>query len=119
MDHPTSSSLLAEKIVLCDRNAGLGLEPRVHALEKLSRFVRLHEHSIVRLHIDVERNPQASEYDQFTAKGQLELDGPAMLASVASDDPLRSIEFLLEKFDRQLRRRPRAQKARQPAVAFG
>lgn len=119
MDHPNSSSLLAEKIVLCDRNAGLGFEPRVAALEKLSRFVRHYDSRILHLHVDVERNPQASEYDQFTAKGQLELDGPALLASVSSDDPLRSLEFLLEKFDRQLRRRPRAQKARLPAVAFG
>jgi putative sigma-54 modulation protein len=119
MDHPTSSSLLAEKVVLCDRNAGLGFEPRVAALEKLSRFVRQYDSRIVRVHVDVERNLHAGEYDQFTAKGQLELDGPALLASVSSDDPLRSLEFLLEKFDRQLRRRPRGQARPDPIAAVG
>jgi putative sigma-54 modulation protein len=119
MDHPISSSPLAEKIVLCDRNAGLGLESRLTALEKLSRFVRQHDRRVMRLHVDIERNPHAGEYDQFTAKGQVELDGPALLASVSSDDPLRSLEFLLEKFERQLLRRSRAQPRREPIAAVG
>jgi hypothetical protein len=52
----------------------------------------------------VERDPEPN-HGSFIAKGQIEIEGPNLLASVADENALKSVEFLLENFDRQLRRR--------------
>lgn len=106
MHTPVPPTLLAEKLVFRDLNSGLSPESRLAAFERISRFAE-HHHPLGRLLIELEQDPATAADHRFTAKGQLEFDGPALFSSVASDDPIRSLDFLLEKFDRQLRRRPR------------
>jgi len=56
------------------------------------------------MYVDVEKDADA-DFFSYIAKGQIEMEGPNVLASVADENAARSVEFLLENFDRQLRRR--------------
>ena len=109
MSYP-ASTLLAEKIALRDVNVGLNDATRVVALEKIVRLVQ-GEERIVRLCIELTREVPSEDMPlplstAVTARGQLELSqgGPDLMASVSTDDPLSSLDFLLDKFHRQLRR---------------
>ena len=105
MDHPVSPTFLAENIVFRDINVGLPAEARVLAFEKIARTVQSGP-DVQRIKIDILRDEKAaSEDDRFVAKGELELGGPGLLASVASPDAMRSLDYLLETFQAQLRRR--------------
>ena len=105
MDHPASPTFLAESIVFRDINVGLTAEARVLAFERIARLVQS-EPDVQRIKIDILRDDKAaSEDDRFVAKGELELGGPGLLASVASPDANRSLDYLLETFQAQLRRR--------------
>lgn len=108
MDRPAIPTFIADRIVLRDLNAGLSAESRLAAVEKIARLVQQAD-DVVQIRVDLERDEHAvSDEHRFIAKGELVVTGPGVLASVASNEPLRSLDFLLERFDRQLRRRARA-----------
>lgn len=85
-------------------NAELSEAERTGAIEKLRRFAR-DRPEIARVYIDIEREVDSPPPAPFVAKGQIEIGGPDLLASVADRDPLTALEFLIENFDRQLLRR--------------
>jgi putative sigma-54 modulation protein len=72
--------------------------------EKLSRLLR-HEPRIVRLRVDIEHDRTRGSEHLFVAKGHIEIGGPDLLASVASNDAYKSIDLLVGKLDRLIRRR--------------
>jgi ribosome-associated translation inhibitor RaiA len=84
-------------------NAELSETERTAAMEMIDRLAKRHP-EIVRVYVDVEQDVGSDEPRSCIAKGQIDLGGPNLLASVANGEPLKSIEFLLENFDRQLRR---------------
>ncbi len=71
--------------------------------QKAERLFR-HEPRILRLRIDVGCNRSRSG-NWFTAKGRLEMAGPDLTAAVTCDDGYTSINLLMGKLDRMLRRR--------------
>lgn len=95
-DHPS-------KLIL--RGIHLWLtEPMKHAVEaKAARLFR-HESHIVRLRVDVERDLRGRSR-VFTAKGRIEIAGPDLSASVTTADAYTSINLLIDKLDRMLRKR--------------
>lgn len=122
MSYPLPT-LLAEKIILRDVNVGLDEAAREAVFEKIVRLVQ-GEQSIVRLCIELTREIPAEDLPlpastPVTARGQLELahGGPDLLASVTADDALSSLDFLLDKFRRQLRRQRTAVSRPVAAVA--
>jgi Ribosome-associated protein Y (PSrp-1) len=70
---------------------------------KAERLFR-HEPRIVRLRINVERDPRGRGRT-FTAKGRIELAGPDLTASVSTDAAVVSVTLLIDKLDRMLRKR--------------
>ena len=84
-------------------NAELSDADRTSTIERLTRLAQAYP-EIVRVYVDVERDAD-DDFFSFIAKGQIEMQGPNVLASVADENAVRSVEFLLENFDRQLRRR--------------
>jgi len=74
------------------------------AHDKAARLFR-HEEHIIRLRIDLEHVEATEANRQFTAKGHLEISGPDLVATVASDDAYKSIDLLVDKLDGLLRRR--------------
>lgn len=76
------------------------------AQEKVSRLFR-HEERIDRIRIELEHDKTKSIDKEFIAKGHIEIHGPSMIASVASEDCLKSLDQLVDKLDRMIRRRSR------------
>lgn len=74
--------------------------------EKADRLFR-HEERIVRLRIEIEFDPEQKPTHRFTAKGHIEINGPDMNASVATDEAHKAMALLVDKLDRMLRRRSR------------
>jgi putative sigma-54 modulation protein len=73
---------------------------------KAARLIR-HEPRLLRIRIDVEDQRRGST-PWFVAKGYLEVQGPDRFASVGSDDAYKSVDLLIDKLDRQLRKRATA-----------
>lgn len=68
-----------------------------------------HEERIIRLRVELEYNLNkgSGKAEEFIAKGHIEINGPPMIVSVASEDLYKSIDQMISKLDRKLRRRSR------------
>jgi len=81
------------------------------AEEKAVRLLRHQEH-IIRVRLDLEHDQTRALRESFIAKGHIEIRGPDLLASVASDDLYKSLDGLIDKLDRMLRKRACAAKTK-------
>jgi putative sigma-54 modulation protein len=81
------------------------------AHEKMSRLFR-HEDRIVRIRVELEYDKTRGHENEFIAKGQVEILGPNLICSVASDDCMKSLDLLVDKLDRMIRRRSRLKKVK-------
>lgn len=81
------------------------------AEEKVVRLLRHQEH-IIRVRLDLEHDKKRALHQAFVAKGHIEIRGPDLLASVASDDLYKSLDQLIDKLDRMLRKRACAAKTK-------
>lgn len=81
------------------------------AADKVTRLLR-HEEQIIRVRLDLEHDQTRAPDEAFVAKGHLEIRGPDLLASVASDDLYKSLDALVDKLDRMLRKRACAAKTK-------
>ncbi len=80
--------------------------------EKMEKVFK-HEEKIIRARIELEHASQsASHENEFVAKGHLELKGSTITISTASDNINKSIDDLVEKLDRGLRRRSRLRRVK-------
>lgn len=79
--------------------------------EKVDRLFR-HEEHIVRVRIEIECDPNTAKDSKFTAKGHVQIQGPDINISVRSEDAYKSIDLLVDKLDRKLRRRSRLRKVK-------
>jgi putative sigma-54 modulation protein len=91
------------KLILRGINLSLTDAMRSSIASKVDRLLR-HESRIVRVRIDVE-NGSHRGVPMFTAKGHIEIGGPDLVASVETEDAYKSIDFLIDKLDRALRKR--------------
>lgn len=71
---------------------------------KAERLLR-HNDYIIRIRIDLELDKTKDINHKFIAKGHIEIGGPDLIASVASEDRDKSIDLLVDKLDRLLERR--------------
>ena len=80
--------------------------------EKTERLFK-HEDTIIRVRIELEHaSCSATRSNEFVAKGHLELKGTTITISSASNDLYKSIDDLVNKLDRGLRRRSRLNKVK-------
>jgi putative sigma-54 modulation protein len=79
--------------------------------EKVGRLFR-HEERIVRIRVELEYDGKNDVVRPFIAKGHIIIHGPAMNCSVASDECHKSVDLLVDKLDRMLRRRARLYKVK-------
>ena len=93
-----------EKIIV--RGIHLEITPalRAAALKKCARLLR-HQTRMVRVRLEIEQTKDA--HAPFVAKGHIEIGGPDLVASVASEDAYKSVDLLTDKLDRMLRERSR------------
>ncbi len=101
----------------------LGLTPafKAYVQEKADRLLR-HEDRIIRVRVELEYDGRNNVTQPFVAKGHIVIRGPDLDCSVASDDWRKSVDLLVDKLDRMLRRRARYSKVKRKhlhAVEFG
>ena len=101
---PVSSS--SSQLLLRGIHLGLTAAMKTALETKAERLFR-HEPRIVRVRIDVERD-QRGRTRAFTAKGRIEIAGPDLTAAVTTPDAYSSINLLIDKLDRMLRKRTTA-----------
>lgn len=95
---------LESKLLLRGIHLDLTQALRTAVFEKTSRVLRHNAH-IIRLRVDLELDRTRAIGRQFLAKGHIEIAGPDLIASVASDDAYKSLDLLVDKLDSLLRRR--------------
>jgi putative sigma-54 modulation protein len=79
--------------------------------EKADRLFR-HEERILRMRVELESDPKEKFGARFKAKGHLIIDGPALNATVESDECHKAVALLTDKLDRMLSRRAQLVKAK-------
>ena len=79
--------------------------------EKLEKLFR-HEEEIIRIRVEVSHLSNRSQDAAFVAKGHIEINGPDLVVSAATDDLYKSVDLLVDKLDRKLRRRHRLELTR-------
>ncbi len=75
-----------------------------------------HEERIIRLRVELEYNQNVSGKKEFIAKGHIEINGPPLVISVESEDLYWSIDEMVNKLDRKLRRRSRLRRVKRKNV---
>ena len=95
---------MTDKILLRGVHLPLTQALRDIVAEKTERLFR-HESELVRLRLDLEHDRTKSPAKAFIARGRIELHGPDLVASVASEDCYKSVDLLVDKLDALLRRR--------------
>lgn len=76
-----------------------------------------HEDRIIRMRVELEHDQhKATHSNEFIAKGQLEVSGNDHHASASTNDLYKSIDDLVSKLDRMLRRRSRKLKVKRKVV---
>jgi putative sigma-54 modulation protein len=84
--------------------------------EKVEKLFE-HEDRIIRMRVELEYDPhQSTHQKEFIAKGQLVVRGNDHFASAATDDLYKSIDELVSKLDRMLRRRSRLKKVKRKDI---
>ena len=76
---------------------------------KVERLMRLNPR-IIRVHVELVHTRCSDHSREFGAQIRLELPGPDIIVREESDDLYKSIDILVDKVDRQLRRRHRLDK---------
>ena len=103
---PATSPAIDSKLIVRGVHLDLTEALRNAATEKAARLLRHSDH-IVRVRVDLEHDHTKGDRAAFIAKGHIEIAGPDLIASVASDDAYKSLDLLVDKLDRMLRERSR------------
>ena len=101
----------SHELILAGIHVELTEAMKAYAREKVDKLFR-HEEQIVRIRIEIECDQTTSKSDKFTAKGHVQIQGPDINISVRTDDAYKSIDILVDKLDRGLRRRSRLRKVK-------
>ena len=87
-------------------------------MEKTEKLFK-HEESIIRVRVELESNTcSATRQNEFVAKGHVEMHGSPIVMTEASNDLYKSIDRLIDKLDRGLRRRARLQRVRRKKTSL-
>lgn len=104
MNQEITPEVLASKFIIRGIHLDLTDALKDIAQQKATRLLR-HNAYIIRLRIDIEYDKTRGQADQFIAKGLIEIGGPDLVASVATEDAYKSLDQLVDKLDGLLRRR--------------
>lgn len=99
------------ELIISGRHLELTDSLKSFVREKMDKLFR-HEERIVRIRVELEADKLQTKEMVFRAKGIIEITGPDMVASEASDDMYKSIDLLVNKLDRMIRRRSRLKKVK-------
>ncbi len=84
--------------------------------EKVEKLFE-HDDQIIRMRIELEYDPhQKSHEKEFIAKGHIEVRGKDHIAHADTDNLYKSIDGMVQKLDRMIRRRARLQKTKRKDI---
>ena len=66
-----------------------------------------HEQHIIRIRVELEYNQNVTNLQEFIAKGHIEMRGPGLNVTAETEDLYKSIDIMVNKLDRMLRRKHR------------
>jgi len=103
----------AAKLILSGIHLDLS-EPMKSSIASKSKRLFRHDPQILRTRIEVKLDHRKG-VRLFTAKGHIEIRGPDLQASVTTEDAYKSVDLLIDKLDRMLRKRTTALLSRRHA----
>ena len=102
----------SSKLIISGNNMDLTDALKNLVEDKVERLFR-HESHIIRVRVDLEYDPHSSSHkNEFIAHGHIEINGPDMTCTAQSDDMHKSIDDMVNKLDRMIRRRSRLRKVK-------
>jgi putative sigma-54 modulation protein len=104
MTQNLTPELLDEKILIGGIHLELTEALKSIIRDKVSKLLR-HEPRIIRVRVQLDYDKTKGSVQQFVAKGIIEINGPDIVASAASEDAYKSIDELVQRLDRGLRKR--------------
>ena len=100
------------KIIMAGNNLELTESIKTIIREKSEKLFDHNDH-IVRMRVEVEYDPhQSSHQKEYLAKGHLEVRGNDHNVTAASNDLYKSIDQMVHKLDRMMRRRSRLERTK-------
>lgn len=99
------------ELIISGRHLDLTDSLKTFVREKTDRLFR-HEDRIVRIRVELEADKVQAREHLFRAKGIIEINGPDMVASESSEEMHKSIDLVIDKLDRMIRRRARLAKVK-------
>jgi len=78
---------------------------------KAERLFR-HDPKILRVHFELIHGRARDRSSEYAAQARIEVPGPDIVVRVSSDDLYKSVDLLMDKLDRSLRRRHRLVKVK-------
>jgi len=99
------------ELIISGRHLDLTDSLKTFVRDKTEKLFR-HEDRIVRIRVELESDKIQTREHIFTAKGIIEINGPDMVASETSEDMHKSIDLVVSKLDRMIRRRSRLAKVK-------
>ena len=110
--HKTLNIHMNNNLIISGLHLDLSLALKNIVNEKMEKIFK-HEEKIIRARVELEHDTRSSSHkNEYTAKGHLELKGSTITISSSSDDIYKSIDDLIEKLDRGLRRRARLRRVK-------
>ncbi len=102
------------EIIISGQNLDLTESLKESVRNKMSKLFT-HDDRIIRLRVELSYQPNKHHHNEFWAKGRIEIQGPDMIITVASDDMYKSIDELIVKLARKIRRRHRLERIKRKA----
>lgn len=99
------------ELIISGRHLELTDSLKYFVKEKMDKLFR-HEDRILRIRVELEAEKLQTKETVFRAKGIIEITGPDMVASETSEEMHKSIDLLVSKLDRMIRRRARLKKVK-------
>ena len=103
------------EIIISGQNLELTQALKDSVTNKMQKLF-VHDDRIIRLRIELAYKPNKHHHNEFSAKGHIEISGPDMVVSVESDDMYKSIDELIVKLARKVRRRHRLERIKRNSL---
>ncbi len=101
-----------KKLILAGNNLELTHAIKTFIQDKSEKLFD-HNEKIVRMRVEVEYDPhQSTHQKEYIAKGHLEVRGNNHIVAAASNDLYKSIDQMVLKLDRMMRRRSRLERSK-------
>jgi len=102
-------------VIVTGRNIEL-TEAMKEAVYRKAEKLFEHEEQIIRLRVELEYNKNVTGQDEQIAKGHIEINGKPLITSEATESMYASIDGMVDKLDRMLRRRSRLRRVKRKDV---